>query len=620
MELSDFLAQHQLSLNAQQRQAAARTTGQTLLLAVPGSGKTTVIITRLGYLIFGCGVAPDTVLTMSYNVSAVEDLKSRFAARFGAQSDDKQPEFRTIHGFCAKVLEAYSRMTGRPVFRLMDDEGESTALIRQVFRELTGIMPDTTELSEILTRLSILRNEDPDDPHAPPQIVEGLDLQFLWKAYQKEKIRRRVMDYDDQLFYAYRTLQMHPRLRACFQQKYRHIQVDEAQDVSRLQHCIIRLLAENAQSLLLVGDEDQSIYAFRAAHPQALFEFRDTYPDGAVLTIEQNYRSTGAIIAGALRLIRHNHDRYDKRMFSTHPHGDRIRRVRLPSRRAQYRWLVQEVTAANMQTAILFRNNDTALLLMDLLAASGIPFFCRARDDTYLAHPNIISLCDGLRLARSPHDIDLLKRLLVRLEIKVPDAELADALQTHRPDGPAPLELLIRAEAGIPDMRPKIAQLHRALSRASRMNTRDALMHLRLHTRLGLGAHHLHLQVTRFDTLMLLAERYPVPEDFFRAMARLRQMAADGHGSPDDRVVLSTIHSAKGLEFDRVILADLVDDVLPTRLKGFLISEEDRHRHREEERRLCYVGVTRARRQLTVLTYRGLRSRFVRELMGIWGW
>ncbi|MBQ9083229.1 MAG: ATP-dependent helicase [Clostridia bacterium] len=616
LELSDFLKKYHLPLNEQQRQAVARTTGQTLLLAVPGSGKTTVSISRLGYLIFGCGVAPSSVLTVSYNVSAVNDLKARFAAVFGPQDGREQPEFRTIHGFCAKVLEMYSRMTGRPLFRLMDEEGESAALVRDVFCRLVGFSPDASKLSEILTQLSILRNLDPEDGEFPPELTMGTDIRLLHRACQAEKARRRVMDYDDQLFFAYRALQTHPRLRAYFQQKYPHIQVDEAQDVSHLQHCILRLLAENAQSLLLVGDEDQSIYAFRAAHPQALFEFRSIYPDGAVLTISQNYRSTGAIIQGALRLIRHNRDRYDKQMFSTHPHGDRIRQIRLSTRRAQYPWLLREAAAAEMQTAILFRNNDTALPLMDLLTKAGVPFFCRARDDTYLAHPNVVALCDGLRLAHSPHDTDLLVRLLKRMDIAVSDVAMQHVLRLHRPDGPTPLELLIRAEAGSPHTLPKMIKFQRALNRAARMNTRNALHRLRMDTALGLNVHRMDLQATRFDTLMLLAEMYPVPDDFFRALERLRQTAADGSGTPDARIVLSTIHSAKGLEFDHVILADLLDDILPTRPKAFLYSQEEKKRLLEEERRLCYVGVTRARKRLTVLTYRGLRSRFVREIKG----
>jgi DNA helicase-2/ATP-dependent DNA helicase PcrA len=551
---------------------------------------------------------------MSYNVAAVRDLKMRFAAIFG-NTVQGTPEFRTIHGFCAKVLEAYSHMTGRPLFRLMEKEGASAALLRRLYRAITNSYPTETEMQELTNILTNARNRMIEGDAMHRLTLNGMDLHSLFEAYRQEKIRLRIMDYDDQLVFAYRALRAHPQLLAHFQQKYPHIQVDEAQDVSLLQHRIVQLIAGNAQSLLMVGDEDQSIYAFRAAHPKGLLDFRSTYPDGQVLTLERNYRSVGSIIDGANRLIRFNRDRYDKKMFSCHPEGDPIRLVALPARRVQFRWLFRAAAEAQTQTAFLFRNNDTALPLIDLLTAANVPFYCRERDDGYLSHPHIASLCDGLRLVHAPHNADIFARIFYRFDIPVPRAALDAALQAHRPDGAlTPMDLLIRQEQCSEGAISRLRTLQRILERAARMQTRDALELLRSETGLGRGIDRLRLNVTHFDTLMVLADLHPDPADFFRRLEELRTLRAQGIGTPDARVVLSTIHSAKGLEFDHVIAVDFADGILPASPD----SDDPAacHAHSEEERRLCYVGITRAKHRLTILTYKNTPSRFVDELTG----
>ncbi len=551
---------------------------------------------------------------MSYNVAAVRDLKSRFAAIFG-NTVQEMPAFRTIHGFCAKVLDAYSRMTGRPLFRLMDNEGESTAMLRRLYRAITNGYPTETEMQDLTNILTNARNRMIEGDAMHSLTLNGMDMHGLFETYRQEKIRLRVMDYDDQLVFAYRALRAHPQLLAYFRRKYPHVQVDEAQDVSLLQHRIIQLLADGAQSLLMVGDEDQSIYAFRAAHPKGLLDFRNTYPDGRVLTLERNYRSVRTIIDGANRLIRFNRDRYDKNMFSCHPLGEPIRLVPLSARRGQFRWLARAAAEAQMQTAFLFRNNDTALPMIDLLTAAGIPFYCRERDDGYLSHPNIAGLCDGLRLAHAPHNTEVFARMIYRFDIPVPKEAMEAALQAHCPDGAmTPMDLLIRQGRCSERAENRLRTLQRILERAARMHTRDALELLRSETALGLGIHRLRLNVTHFDTLMVLADLHPDPADFFRRIEELHTLRAQGIGTPDARVILSTIHSAKGLEFDHVIAVDFADGILPASPDS---DDPDECRaHWEEERRLCYVGITRAKHRLTILTYKNTPSRFVDELMG----
>lgn len=608
--------QYAPTLNEQQKRAVARTAGRTLLLAVPGSGKTTVIIARLGYFIHGCGIPPSSILTMSYNVAAVRDLKLRFAATFGDMGGNG-PEFRTINGFCAKVLEAYSHMTGRPVFRLMTAEGESARMLRRIFQELTGTYPSELQLKELQTIVTYARNRLLSEEEIQKIPTDTVQIDTVLKRYRAMKIRQQVMDYDDQLEYAYLALRKYPSLLAYFQQKYPHIQVDEAQDVSLIQHRIIRLLAGDSGSLLLVGDEDQSIYGFRAAYPQALLEFESFYPDGQVLTIEQNYRSVGTIIEGANRLIRFNRDRHDKRMFSDHPVGDPIRRVKLPGRMAQYRWIGECARECREQTAVLFRNNETALPMIDLLTATGTPFYCREHDELYLSQPIITTLCDGLRFALDPHNAALFEKLYYRFGLPISRSVMEETVRTHQKNPRYTLlETIVQQELCSDSVCARVRTLQRKLDWAARMKTRDGLELLRSETGLGISADNHKIDPMRFDILLTLATRHPKPGAFFRRLDELRQMVAEGQGAPGASFVLSTIHSAKGLEFDHVILADVWDGILPSAPDPDCTQEEKRL-HMEEERRLFYVGVTRAKKHLTILEYGDGPAQFVGELLGL---
>jgi DNA helicase-2/ATP-dependent DNA helicase PcrA len=271
--------------------------------------------------------------------------------------------------------------------------------------------------------------------------------------------------------------------------------------------------------------------------------------------------------------------------------------------------IVLLLLVAFLVTAILFRNNDTALPLIDLLSAAGTPFYCRERESHYLTHPLIAGLCDGLRLARAPRDAALFARLFYRFGIPVPKDTLESALQQYRPDGmQTPLEVLIRSGQCTETAELRLKKLQRMLERAARMQTRDALELLRTETGLGEETGHLTTEVSRFTALMTLAEQHPDPEDFFARTVQLQSMLAEGFGTPDERVVLSTIHSAKGLEFDHVILTDVVDGILPAGSDSPF--PEVRRQQLEEERRLCYVGVTRAKKRLTVLAYKNIPARF----------
>ena len=298
MQKETFIKQYAVGLNPQQLAAVQAVHGPVLLLAVPGSGKTTVLVTRLGYMVLCCDVPPAQILTMTYTVAATHEMRSRFAARFGAELAG-QMTFRTINGLSAVILQYYSRIYGRRQPELLTNEGDINRMLTDIWQQVNREFPTESTLKELRTAITYIKNMALTDEE-----IEGLEtdlasLPELYRRYQAALKRAGQMDYDDQMVFALQILRAAPPVLAYFQHRYKYFCVDESQDTSKIQHEIIRLLAGRSLNLFMVGDEDQSIYGFRAAYPQALMDFEQVYPGAQVLLMEENYRSSEEIVAAA---------------------------------------------------------------------------------------------------------------------------------------------------------------------------------------------------------------------------------------------------------------------------------------------------------------------------------
>ena len=312
MTFAQFKTQYHLNLNPQQEEAVQALSGPVLLLAVPGSGKTTVLVSRIGYLI-AQGVPPENILTMTYTVSAARDMSRRFAAFFGQPLADRL-EFRTINGVCNRIIRAYERTQGRQAFQLLEDTGRQAAIIGEICRRQSGEFASESTVKAVQTAITYVKNSMISGEDLEQVEVEGVEFPPIYQEYCRLLRTHQLMDYDDQMIYAHRILKQFPQLLEQFRRRYPYLCVDEAQDTSKIQHAILRLLAGQNGNLFLVGDEDQSIYGFRAAYPQALTQFESIYPGAKVLYLEQNYRSTRPIVAAAQKFIEQNKNRRPKHM------------------------------------------------------------------------------------------------------------------------------------------------------------------------------------------------------------------------------------------------------------------------------------------------------------------
>ena len=615
MEYEAWKATWKAPLNPQQEAAVQAAQGPVLLLAVPGSGKTTVLIHRLGYLIFCLGVAPEQILTVTYTVAATRDMAARFARTFG-ETWANRLEFRTINGLSARIIQHYERVKGRQAFTLVTEEGRLAALVGELYRKATGEFAAESTVRSLRTAITYCKNRQMTQEEIEAYQVEDIPFAKLYRQYHAELRRRRWMDYDDQMVYAAQILRQHGDILAYFQDKYRYLCVDEAQDTSRIQHTILKLLAGRWRNLFLVGDEDQSIYGFRAADPGALLRFEEEYPGGRVLFLEKNYRSTATIVAAADRFIRQNQHRRDKHMVAARGPGPAIQPIWVADRVQQYAQLAQWAQDCDRETAVLSRNNDSALPLLDLLDRQGTGCRCRQMEGTFFTHRVVRDVTDFIAFAAHPADGERFFRLYYKMGVGIPKAAAQWAVLQSRGEGN-----LMAILSHCPQLTQRSQVLCQALAEqfAQLLDDRgdEAIHRLRHHMGYGDFLSTRGSDPGKLAILEALGRYTPNPSSLVTRLGELRERIRQGNSDPNSPFLLSTIHGSKGLEYQRVILMDVADGVLP-------LADPPLGDHPdpaaveayEEERRLFYVAMTRAKEELFLFRFRrsDLGSTFARDL------
>ncbi len=619
MDFSQFKTQYSISLDTQQEAAVQTVDGPVLLLAVPGSGKTTVLVTRLGYMRYVRGISPKRILTMTYTVAAARDMQARYAAFFGAE-EAQRLEFRTINGVCSRIIRYYERTMGRTAFRLLEDGAQKSALISELYRMQSKEFATESTVKSLQTALTYAKNQMLKGEALSAVEVEGVDFAAFFAAYDKALREQQLMDYDDQMVYALRILRQYPEILRAVQARYQYFCVDEAQDTSKIQHTIIRLLAGQSGNLFMVGDEDQSIYGFRAAYPQALTEFDTVYPHAKVLYMEQNYRSTRQIVAAAARFIQKNHTRRPKHMKATQGSGPEVRECSVYDRQKQYAYLCKLAENCTVETAVLYRDNDSALPLIDRMDRAGIPYRCRQVESLFFTNRVVRDITDIIRFAQNPNDGELFLSLYYKLGAGISKVVAQVAADRAEAEGETILGCIAVSSAASPWTQKQCRTLQTHLNNLLRERADKAVYRI-VHF-MGYGDYLKDRggDLSKADILEALGTQEPTPERLLDRLEELREVVLRGGTNADCPFVLSTIHSSKGLEYERVILMDVADGLLPKVLPGPDAEQEELDAY-EEERRLFYVGLTRAKRELGIMTFRkvGLESTFAREIFPLKG-
>ena len=582
-----------------------------LLLAVPGSGKTTVLVTRLGYMLCCCGISPDAILTMTYTKAATKEMQKRFVRLFG-QDCPQIPEIRTINGVSSKIIDFYTRTHGSgSAFTVVENEGELAKIVSDLYRELSGEFATQSVIKELRKGIAYVKNmmlgkEDLGE------LDTGFD-QFpeLYVQYNLALRQRRWMDYDDQMIYAKTILENYPDILAHFQDAFPYICVDEAQDTSKIQHAIIQLLARKTGNLFMVGDEDQSIYGFRAAYPDALMQFEQTYPKARVLLMEENYRSTPEILHLANGFIRKNTDRRPKTVRPTRASGANVHLISAADRTAQYAWLLDMAAHCDGRTAVLYRNNDSALPLIDLMERQGLPFRCRQMDDTFFTHRLVADLLDIIAFANDRKNTEAFLRIYYKIGCGITKKAAEYACEACQRSGKTVLEELLTFSPPSQYARDSAAGLMDLLPQLLEETAARGLKRIWTELRYKDYVEQQQLDGNKFEILTLLAEREADLNTLVARLDYLRMLVSAPPEPSSEGLILSTVHSSKGLEYETVYLLDVLDGILPavTEPKG---PEEERRY--QEERRLFYVAMTRAKDHLYLFSCLDRSSAFIREL------
>ena len=611
MTRSEFDRKYTSQLNPQQLAAVHAVDGAVLLLAVPGSGKTTVLVTRLGYMLCCCGISPVAILTMTYTKAATKEMQKRFVRLFG-QDCPQVPEIRTINGVSSKIIDFYARTHGSGnAFTVVENEGELAKIVSDLYRELSGEFATQSVIKELRKGIAYVKNmmlgkEDLGE------LDTGFD-QFpeLYAQYNLALRQRHWMDYDDQMIYAKTILENYPDILAHFQDAFPYICVDEAQDTSKIQHAIIQLLARKTGNLFMVGDEDQSIYGFRAAYPDALMQFEQTYPKARVLLMEENYRSTPEILHLANGFIRKNTDRRPKTVRPTRVSGANVHLISAADRTAQYAWLLDMAAHCDGQTAVLYRNNDSALPLIDLMERQGLPFRCRQMDDTFFTHRLVADLLDIIAFANDRRNTEAFLRIYYKIGCGITKKAAEYACEACQHSGKTVLEELLTFSPLSQYARDSAAGLMDLLPQLLEETAARGLKRIWTELRYKDYVEQQQLDGNKFEILTLLAEREADLNTLVARLDYLRMLVSAPPGPSSEGLILSTVHSSKGLEYETVYLLDVLDGILPavTEPKG----PEEKRRY-QEERRLFYVAMTRAKDHLYLFSCLDRSSSFIREL------
>jgi len=605
-------------LNEQQIEAVKLFGKRVLLEACPGSGKTTTLVSKNAYLILCGKTEPSDILTLTFSRASARDMEKRFYSLFGNLLY-RPVHFSTIHSFCYGLLNYCRKKQILDVPELLEgkQDGRKLKIIKNIYLSVKNEYVSEDILENISNGISFVKNKliSPDSYE-----TEFKDFPFIFEKYEEYKKIKNLIDFDDILLLAYSVLKSDRNICGSYA-AHRFVHVDEAQDVSLLQHKIIELLSRDG-SLFMVGDTDQSIYGFRGADPEYIVNIRKLYPDAKIIKLETNYRSTGSIVELSNNFITQNVYRHPKKMDTHNEKGKYPKYIAAKDSRDQIRKVIELLMqkCEKKTAAVLYRNNLSGIPLVHELIKKGISFYMRDNYSGFFRHPVVADVFNFFHFSENPDDVECFKKIYYKI-----GAPFLKSCISHIESNAGTARNIILSLFDIywknRDMREHLFRIKKAFKKIRRSKPYRAFeimideLHYGEYLKRNMGFS------TVFSTLKQLADGKKTVSELKKNLRVVKKEIEQSYRMADNAAVwLLTLHGSKGLEFDEVILIDLVDGLFPSE-KSLDNAAAGKRKLYEEETRLFYVGVTRARDEIFLIAPERLDgktvipSRFIKRFL-----
>ena len=630
------------ALNEPQRQAVMATDGPLLILAGAGSGKTRVLTHRTAYLIEECGVNPYNIMAITFTNKAAGEMRERIDQMVGYGSESIW--VCTFHSTCVRILRRYiDRLGFGTNFTIYDSDDQKT-LMKDICKRLeidTKMYKEKMFLSAISSAKDELIDPIEFETRAAGDYVKRKQAQ-VYREYQQALKQNNALDFDDLIMKTVELFKLDKEVLASYQDRFRYIMVDEYQDTNTAQFELIRLLALKYQNLCVVGDYDQSIYKFRGANIYNILNFEHHFPDATVIKLEQNYRSTQNILDAANAVIANNQGRKEKRLWTDNGAGDKITFEQLDTAAEEADFVARDIARRVRKgeyqykdCAILYRTNAQSRLFEERFITANIPYKIFGGVNFY-ARKEVKDLLAYLKTIDNGQD-DLAVRRIINIPKRGIGAASINKVALYAQEQEISFYDALCVAEQVPGLgkaaakiRPFVLFIQSMKAKAKLLSVADLLQEVIETTGYvreleAEGTDEAEARIENIDELISKAVDYAEGEEAPTLNGFLENVALvadiDSFDENSDYVVLMTLHSAKGLEFPNVYLAGLEDGLFPSYMS---ITSDNSQAEIEEERRLAYVGITRAKKNLTITSARvrmvrgqtqyGKVSRFVREI------
>ena len=630
------------ALNEPQRQAVMATDGPLLILAGAGSGKTRVLTHRTAYLIEECGVNPYNIMAITFTNKAAGEMRERIDQMVGYGSESIW--VCTFHSTCVRILRRYiDRLGFGTNFTIYDSDDQKT-LMKDICKRLeidTKMYKEKMFLSAISSAKDELIDPIEFETRAAGDYVKRKQAQ-VYREYQQALKQNNALDFDDLIMKTVELFKLDKEVLASYQDRFRYIMVDEYQDTNTAQFELIRLLALKYQNLCVVGDDDQSIYKFRGANIYNILNFEHHFPDATVIKLEQNYRSTQNILDAANAVIANNQGRKEKRLWTDNGAGDKITFEQLDTAAEEADFVARDIARRVRKgeyqykdCAILYRTNAQSRLFEERFITANIPYKIFGGVNFY-ARKEVKDLLAYLKTIDNGQD-DLAVRRIINIPKRGIGAASINKVALYAQEQEISFYDALCVAEQVPGLgkaaakiRPFVLFIQSMKAKAKLLSVADLLQEVIEMTGYvreleAEGTDEAEARIENIDELISKAVDYAEGEEAPTLNGFLENVALvadiDSFDENSDYVVLMTLHSAKGLEFPNVYLAGLEDGLFPSYMS---ITSDNSQAEIEEERRLAYVGITRAKKNLTITSARvrmvrgqtqyGKVSRFVREI------